>query len=158
MGPKGRGRRGRSVVFLVVSPLWARVPLSLFVFWCAVFPSSVDRPEMLASWPECTRWTAPRSSSFVLVACAMLVRLVTIHLALCFLLVSPGPECSASWPIWTRRTDSSCVVVDSWQWHVHSLFCWLFCTSCCFFFVLLSSGPLSAGPPLGLHHGRYGPD
>ena len=27
--------------------LWARVPLSLFVGWCAVFPSFVDRPEML---------------------------------------------------------------------------------------------------------------
>ena len=27
--------------------LWARVPLSPFVVWCAVFPSFVDRPEML---------------------------------------------------------------------------------------------------------------
>ena len=27
-----------------------------------------------------------------------------------------------------------------------------------FFLVLLSSGLLSADPPLGLHHGWYGPD
>ena len=27
--------------------LWARVPLSLFLFWCAVFPSVDDRPKML---------------------------------------------------------------------------------------------------------------
>ena len=27
--------------------LWATVPLSLFVVWCAVFPSFVDTPEML---------------------------------------------------------------------------------------------------------------
>ena len=27
--------------------LWAKVPLSLFFFWCAVFPSVDDRPKML---------------------------------------------------------------------------------------------------------------
>ena len=85
-----------------------------------------------ASWLVCTKWTAPRSSSFLAVACAMLVWLVTIHLALCYLLASSGSGCSASWPIWTRRNDSSCVVVDSWQWHVQIWFYWLFCTSFCF--------------------------
>ena len=29
---------------------------------------------------------------------------VMMHLAICSLLASPGPRCSASWPIWTRRT------------------------------------------------------
>ena len=38
------------------------------------------------------------------VACAVLVLLVTMHLALCSLLASTGPRCSASWPVWTRRT------------------------------------------------------
>ena len=29
---------------------------------------------------------------------------VAMHLALCSLLFSSGPGCSASWPVWTRRT------------------------------------------------------
>ena len=78
--------------------LWARVPLSLFVVWCAVFPSFVDRP-----------------------------------------------ECSASWPLWTRRT----VLRFFRLRHVQGWFYWLFCTSRCFAFLVGS-------PPLGLHHGRYG--
>ena len=49
------------------------------------------------------------------------------------LLLSPGLRCSASWPVCTRRTDSSCARRHSWQWHVQSWFYWLFCTSCCFF-------------------------
>ena len=28
---------------------------------------------------------------------------VMMHLAICSLLASPGPRCSASWPVWTRR-------------------------------------------------------
>ena len=51
--------------------------------------------------------TAPRSSSFMAVACVMLVWLVTRHLALCSLLASPRPGCSASCPLWTRRTVRS---------------------------------------------------
>ena len=35
---------------------------------------------------------------------AMLVLLDMMHLVLCSLLASPGPRCSASWPVWTRRT------------------------------------------------------
>ena len=38
------------------------------------------------------------------VACAWLVLLVTIQFALCSLLLSSGPRCSASWWGWTRRT------------------------------------------------------
>ena len=49
------------------------------------------------------------------------------------LLLSTGLRCSASWPIWTRRTDSSCARRHSWQWHLQSWFCWVFCASCCFF-------------------------
>ena len=37
-------------------------------------------------------------------ACVRLVLLVTMHLALCSLLASAGPRCSASWPVWSRRT------------------------------------------------------
>ena len=58
---KGRGRKkkeeeekeARPVVFSTIllwcadTTLWARVPLSLFFVWCAVFPSFVARPEML---------------------------------------------------------------------------------------------------------------
>ena len=46
---------------------------------------------------------------------AMLVLLVTVHLALCSLLASSGPRCSASWPVWSRKTAA--VVWQGW-------FCW----------------------------------
>ena len=69
---------------------------------------------------------------FLAVTCTMLVWLVTMHLALCSLLASPGPRCAASWPIWTRRTFSSCARRHSWQGHVHSWFYWLRCSSRCF--------------------------
>ena len=62
-------------------------------------------PRCSASLSVWTRWTVARSSSFLAVACVMLVWLVTMHLALCSLLASPGPGCSASWPLWTRRTQ-----------------------------------------------------
>ena len=52
-------------------------------------------------WKNVTR----RSSLFT-VACAGLVLLVAMHLALFFLLASPSPKCSASWLVWTRRTGS----------------------------------------------------
>ena len=68
----------------------------------AVFPSVVVRPEMLGFMAVMNQNTVPRSSSTMAVACAGLVLLVTMHLALCSLLASPG--CSASWPVCTRRT------------------------------------------------------
>ena len=46
---------------------------------------------------------------------AVLVLLVTMYLALCFLLASPGPRCSASWPVWSRWTAT--VVWLGW-------YCW----------------------------------
>ena len=85
-------------------------------------------------------------------ACALLVWLVTMHLTLCSLLASPGPGCSASCPIWTRRTDSSCVFVDSWQWHVQSWFYFFFCTR-----AVSRCAPLGRLAPDARHHGRYGP-
>ena len=51
----------------------------------------------LSSWP--------RSSSTAAVACLQRwVFLVTFLFALCFLRLSSGLGCSASWPVWTRRT------------------------------------------------------
>ena len=65
--------------------------------------------------------------------------------AQCSLLLSTGLRCSASWPLWTRRT----VLRFFRLRHVQGWFYWLFCTSrCCAFLV--------GSPPLGLHHGRYG--
>ena len=94
-----------------VTTLSARVPLSLFVLCCVVFPSSVDRPEMLgimAGMYQKDRLFV-RCRRFLAVACAKLVFLG-------------------------------------------------FSAPRAVFLVLLSSGPLSAGPPLGLHHDRYGLD
>ena len=42
-------------------------------------------------------------SSSMAVVCARLVLMVTMHFALCSLWLA-GPRCSASWPVWTRRT------------------------------------------------------
>ena len=50
-----------------------------------------------ASRPVWTRTT-------VTVVCTRLVFRVTMHLALCSLPWLAGPECSAFWPVWTRRT------------------------------------------------------
>ena len=63
--------------------LWARVPLSLFVVWCAVFPSFVDRPEMLGIMAVMNQKDS--IALFPAVACARLVLLVILHLSLfCF--------------------------------------------------------------------------
>ena len=43
---------------------------------------------------------------------AVLVFLVSMYLALCFLLASSGPRCSAFWPVWSRRTAA--VVWQGW--------------------------------------------
>ena len=42
--------------------------------------------------------------------CSVLVLLVTILLVLCCLLLTTGPRCSTSWPLWTRRTVTSLLV------------------------------------------------
>ena len=108
-----------------------------------------------ASWPVCARRTVARSSSISAVACARLVLLVTMLLVPCFLLLTTGPRCSTSWPVRTRRTFTSTLVAclagfagDSAHRAV---------------LLSLSSGPRcsvswSAVPPLGVHHGRYGPE
>ena len=49
-----------------------------------------------ASRPAWTRTT-------VTVVCTRLVFRVTMHLAPCSLPWLAGPECSAFWPVWTRR-------------------------------------------------------
>ena len=61
-----------------------------------VFPSFGGRPRYLAFW-----WS--RSSLTPPAAYARLVLLV-FHLAVCSILSFSGPRCSASWPVWTRRT------------------------------------------------------
>ena len=66
----------------------------------AVFPSIVDRPEMpciMAVWYRRT----------VAVVCTWLVLLVTMLLALCSFPWLAGPECSAFWPVSTRRGGCS---------------------------------------------------
>ena len=62
---------------------------------CAVFLSVVCRPEMLGIM-ACF---GPEEQ-----LCAWLVLLVTVHLALCSFQSFAGRRCSASWPVWTRRT------------------------------------------------------
>ena len=51
----------------------------------------------------------------VIVACTRLVMPVAMYLALCSFLVSSGPRCSASWPVWSRKTAA--VVWQGW-------YCW----------------------------------
>ena len=67
--------------------------------------------------------------------------------AQCSVWSSTGLRCSASWPACTRRTSGMCKTGFTGYSAPRAVF-----------LVLLSSGPLSAGPPLGLHHGRHGPD
>ena len=70
--------------------------------------SSLRRPcAHAARVPAVLRRVFTGSSSLMAVACVMLVWLVTMLLALYSLLVSPGPGCSASWPLWIRRTVRS---------------------------------------------------
>ena len=40
-------------------------------------------------------------------ACSRLILMVTMLLALCSFLWLAGPECSAFWPVWTRRDSNS---------------------------------------------------
>ena len=51
---------------------------------------------------------------------------VMMHLAICSLLASPGPRCSASWPVWTRR-----IVAVAFTWvllvTMHLALCSLTC-------------------------------
>ena len=65
----------------------------------AVLPSVVVRPEMLGIMASMNQ----KDNTTLVDYLGLLVLLVTMHLALCFLLVSPSPGCSASWPVWTRR-------------------------------------------------------
>ena len=41
--------------------------------------------------------------------CARLVLLLTMQIALFSPFPSSGPRCATSWPVWTRRTENSCV-------------------------------------------------
>ena len=96
----------------------------------AVFPSFGGKPRCLAFW-----W--PRSSLTLAAAYAELVLLV-FHLALCSILSFAGPRCSASWPVWTRRT----VVLGGFAGDDSSRAVFLFC--------------LHAQD--ARHFGRYGPE
>ena len=62
---------------------------------CAVFLSVVCRPEMLGIMAS-----LDQKDSYVL----GWFLLVTVHLALCSFQSFAGQRCSASWPVWTRRT------------------------------------------------------
>ena len=132
----------------LISYTQARVPLSLFVVWCSVFPLVVDRPEM-----PCIMAGMYQMDSSLLV--------VVYGSGVCnagFGWLRYTSRYVSFWrrqaldalQIRTRRTDCSCVVVDSWQWHVQS---WFYCYSAprAVFLVLLSSGPDAR------HLGRYGP-
>ena len=98
----------------------------------AMFPSFVDWPEMLGIMAGMYQKDSSALVFVLAVAFTTLVWLVTMHLALCSLLASPGPGCAASWPIWTRRTvlfvhSSSFLAVACAQ-----LVFWLRCSSRCF--------------------------
>ena len=64
----------------------------------AVFSSLVGRPRVLGILAAMDQKDSLR---FFL---ARLLLLVTMHLALCSLPWLAGLECSAFWPVWTRRT------------------------------------------------------
>ena len=55
------------------------------------------------------------------VACAWLVLLVFLHLALCFF-PSSGPRCAASWPVRTRRTVARAVQENWTFWEISWFF------------------------------------
>ena len=114
------------LLLCAVTTLWARVPLLLFVVWCAVFLSFVDRPEMLGI----IACVYQKGSSTLVVVYGSGVRDAGLD-GLRFLLASPGPGCSASWPIWTRRIVLFVRSLSPQQWHVQGWFYWLFCTSRC---------------------------
>ena len=58
---------------------------------------------------------------------AMLVLLVLVHLVLCSLWLMTGPCCSATRPVWTRRTVFSSWL---WHWHMQCWFCWFRSSRC----------------------------
>ena len=78
--------------------LWARVPLSLFFFWCAVFLSVDDRPKMLDIMAG-----TEQKNSYVLLMCKVGFPGDSAPHTV-FPSLSSGSRCSASWPVWTRRT------------------------------------------------------
>ena len=82
-----------------------------------------------ASWPECTRWTAPRSSSSMAVACARVVLVATADLVLCSLLLVTGPRCLTSWPVRIRRTVTFTLVacLDGLLVTLHLALCFFPC-------------------------------
>ena len=82
--------------------LWARVPLSLFFFWCAAFPSVDDRPKMLDIMAG-----TEQKYSYVLLMCKVGFLGYVAPRAV-FPSLSSGPRCSASWPVWTRMIFSAC--------------------------------------------------
>ena len=55
--------------------------------------------------------------------------LLVLRFALCSLVLSTGPRCSASWPVWTRRTVRfffcGRVRRQQQQWRARGWFCWL---------------------------------
>ena len=81
-----RGGRGRRILsWCVDTTLWARVSLSLFVVWylCVFIPVLV------------VDYGGICMAGF----------LVTMLFTQCSLWSSTGPRCSASWPLWKRRTS-----------------------------------------------------
>ena len=91
------------LLLCAVATLWARVPLSLFVVWCAVFLSFVDRPEMLGI----IACVYQKDSSTLVVVYGSGVRDAGLDgLRLRFLLASPGPGCSASWADMDQKDSS----------------------------------------------------
>ena len=117
------------------SRLWARVPLSLFFFWCAVFPSVDDRPKMLDIMAG-----TEQKYSYVLLMCKVGFPGYFAPRAV-FPSLSSGPRCSASWPVWTRRIFR----------HVQGLVCWYLTMS-----LALCSSWLSQAQG-ARHHGWHGP-
>ena len=158
LGRGGRGRRGGSVDLLVVrgfDDARARVLLSLFVVWCSVFLLVVDRAEM----PRIMAGMYQMDSSSLVVVCGSGSCKVGFTCDYAprsmFPSVDDRPKMLDIMPVRITRTVSSTLVAclagfagDSA--HRAAL-------------LSLSSGPRcsvswSAGPPLGLHHGRYGPE
>ena len=115
--------------------LWAKVLLSLFFFWCAVFPSVDDRPKMLDIMAG-----TEQKNSYVLLMCKVGFPGLPAPRA-AFPSLSSGPSCSASWQVWTRRIFR----------HVQGLVCWYLTMS----FALCSSWLSQAQD--ARHHGRHGP-
>ena len=81
----------------------------------AVFPSIVDRPEMLCIMAGMVQ--KDRCSGLYMAG-------ITMLLALCSFPWLAGPECSAFWPVWTRRTVARGVQAIGFFWEMTSMsFC-----------------------------------